>query len=145
MWIGNLMLVLLNLPLIGIWVKLLQVPYRLLFPIIMSFMAIGVYSLSTTGVDVLLMAFFGFAAYALAKLGCSFPQVILAMVLGPAMEENLRRSLQLSNGDPSVFFTRPISGAIMIATGVLLLIFIVPALRRGHAKASAIGDEARAS
>src|SRR5690606_4863777 len=82
MWIGNLMLVLLNLPLIGIWVKLLQVPYRLLFPIIMSFIAIGVYSLTTTGVAVLLMAFFGFAAYALAKLGCSFPQVILAMVLG---------------------------------------------------------------
>ncbi|MGH8666113.1 MAG: tripartite tricarboxylate transporter permease [Burkholderiales bacterium] len=144
MWIGNLMLVLLNLPLIGIWVKLLQVPYRLLFPIIMSFMAIGVYSLSTTGVDVLLMAFFGFAAYALAKLGCSFPQVILAMVLGPAMEENLRRSLQLSDGDASIFFTRPISGTIMIATGVLLLLFILPALRRRRGKTSPFGDEARA-
>jgi TctA family transporter len=144
MWIGNLMLVLLNLPLIGIWVKLLQVPYRLLFPIIMSFMAIGVYSLSTTGMDVLLMAFFGFAAYALAKLGCSFPQVILAMVLGPAMEENLRRSLQLSDGDASVFFTRPISGSIMIATGLLLLVFIVPALRRKRGKGSSFGDEARA-
>ncbi|MCC7079154.1 MAG: tripartite tricarboxylate transporter permease [Burkholderiales bacterium] len=143
MWIGNLMLVLLNLPLIGIWVKLLQVPYRLLFPIIMSFMAIGVYSLNTTGVDVLLMAFFGFAAYILARLGCSFPQVILAMVLGPAMEENLRRSLQLSDGDPSVFFTRPISGAIMIATGALLLLFIVPALRPRPRKDSALGSEAR--
>jgi TctA family transporter len=143
MWIGNLMLVLLNLPLIGIWVKLLQVPYRLLFPIIMTFMAIGVYSLNTTGVDVLLMAFFGLVAYALAKLGCSFPQVILAMVLGPAMEENLRRSLQLSNGDASIFFDRPISGAIMIATGVLLLIFIVPAFRRRPRKDSAFGDEAR--
>jgi TctA family transporter len=135
--------VLLNLPLIGIWVKLLQVPYRLLFPIIMSFMAIGVYSLSTTGVDVVLMAFFGFAAYALAKLGCSFPQVILAMVLGPAMEENLRRSLQLSDGDASIFFTRPISGSIMIATGILLLLFIVPALRRRTRKESAFVGEAR--
>jgi TctA family transporter len=140
MWIGNLMLVMLNLPLIGIWVKLLQVPYRVLFPIIMTFMAIGVYSLSSTGVDVLLMAFFGFAGYALAKLGCSFPQVILAMVLGPAMEENLRRSLQLSDGDASVFFTRPISGTIMIATIVLLIVFIVPAVRRWHSKDSTLGE-----
>jgi TctA family transporter len=130
MWIGNLMLVLLNLPLIGIWVRLLKVPYRLLFPIIMTFMAIGVYSLNSSGVDVLLMAFFGLCGYALSKLGCSFPQVILAMVLGPRMEENLRRSLQLSDGDPSTFFTRPISGGLMIATGVLLLVFIVPAVRK---------------
>jgi TctA family transporter len=130
MWIGNLMLVLLNLPLIGIWVRLLKVPYRLLFPIIMTFMAIGVYSLNSSGVDVLLMAFFGLCGYALSKLGCSFPQVILATVLGPRMEENLRRSLQLSDGDPSTFFTRPISGGLMIATGVLLLVFIVPAVRK---------------
>jgi TctA family transporter len=141
MWIGNLMLVLLNLPLIGIWVKLLQVPYRLLFPIIMTFMAIGVYSLNTAGFDVMLMAFFGFAGYALGKLGCSFPQVILAMVLGPAMEENFRRSMELSNGDASVFFTRPISGGFMIATGALLLVFILPAVRRRSRKAGLIGDE----
>jgi TctA family transporter len=140
MWIGNLMLVLLNLPLIGIWVKLLQVPYRLLFPIIMTFMAIGVYSLNTAGFDVMLMAFFGFAGYALGKLGCSFPQVILAMVLGPAMEENFRRAMELSNGDPSVFFTRPISGGFMIATGALLLVFIVPAVRRRQRKAGLLGD-----
>jgi putative tricarboxylic transport membrane protein len=130
MWIGNLMLVLLNLPLIGIWVKLLKVPYRLLFPIIMTFMAIGVYSLNTSGVDVLLMAFFGLAGYALYKLGCSFPQVILAMVLGPSMEENLRRSMQLSDGDPSIFVTRPISAGLLLATVTLLVIFIVPALRK---------------
>ena len=144
MWIGNLMLVLLNLPLIGIWVKLLQVPYRLLFPIIMTFMAIGVYSLSSTGIDVLLMAFFGFMGYALGKLGCSFPQVILAMVLGPAMEENFRRSMELSSGDASVFFTRPISGGFMIATVALLLVFIVPAVRRRQRKSGLLGDEARA-
>ncbi len=144
MWIGNLMLVLLNLPLIGIWVKLLQVPYRLLFPIIMTFMAIGVYSLSSTGVDVLLMAFFGFMGYGLGKLGCSFPQVILAMVLGPAMEENFRRSMELSSGDASVFFTRPISGGFMIATVALLLVFIVPAVRRRQRKQASLGDEVRA-
>jgi len=129
MWIGNLMLVLLNLPLIGIWVRLLKVPYRLLFPIIMTFMAIGVYSLNTSGIDVLLMSFFGFVGYALSKLGCSFPQVILAMVLGPAMEENLRRSMQLSDGDLSVFVTRPISGGLLLATVALLVVFIVPAVR----------------
>ena len=130
MWIGNLMLLMLNLPLIGIWVKLLQVPYRLLFPIIMTMMGIGIYSLNTSGTDVLLMAFFGFVGYILIKLGCSFPPLILAMVLGPLMEENLRRSMLLSEGDPSVFFTRPISGGFMVATGLLLLLFAVPALRR---------------
>ena len=130
MWIGNLMLLMLNLPLIGIWVKLLQVPYRLLFPIIMTLMGIGIYSLNTSGTDVLLMALFGFVGYILLKLGCSFPPLILAMVLGPLLEENLRRSLLLSDGDPSVFFTRPLSAGFMAATGVLLLLFAVPALRK---------------
>jgi putative tricarboxylic transport membrane protein len=129
MWIGNLMLLLLNLPLIGIWVKLLQVPYRMLFPIIMTMMGIGIYSLSNSGVDVMLMALFGFVGYILVKLGCPFPPMILAMVLGPLMEENLRRSLLLSEGDPSVFVTRPISCGFMIATVVLLMLFIVPAFR----------------
>ena len=130
MWIGNGMLLVLNLPLIGIWVKLLQVPYRLLFPIIMTMMGIGVFSLNTSGTDVLLMAFFGFAGYILVKLGCSFPPLILAMVLGPLMEENLRRSLLLSDGDATIFVTRPISGSFMVATGVLLLLFILPAFRK---------------
>ena len=130
MWIGNLMLLLLNLPLIGIWVKLLQVPYRLLFPIIMTMMGIGIYSLNSSGTDVLLMVFFGFVGYVLVKLGCSFAPLILAMVLGPLLEENLRRSMLLSDGDPSVFFTRPLSALFMIATAVLLLLFTVPALRK---------------
>jgi TctA family transporter len=130
MWIGNLMLLLLNLPLIGIWVKLLQVPYRLLFPIIMTMMGIGIYSLNSSGTDVLLMVFFGFVGYILVKLGCSFPPLILAMVLGPLLEENLRRSMLLSDGDPSVFFTRPLSCGFMVATGLLLLAFMVPALRK---------------
>jgi len=130
MWIGNLMLLMLNLPLIGIWVKLLQVPYRLLFPIIITMMGIGIYSLNNSGTDVLLMALFGFAGYILMKLGCSFPPLILAMVLGPLMEENLRRSLLISEGDPSVFVTRPLSGSFIAATAILLLLFIVPAFRR---------------
>jgi len=124
------MLLVLNLPLIGIWVKLLQVPYRVLFPIIMTMMGIGIYSLNTSGTDVMLMAFFGFVGYVLARMGCPFPPLILAMVLGPLMEENLRRSLLISEGDPSVFFTRPISGGFMVATAILLFIFIVPAIRR---------------
>ena len=130
MWIGNLMLLMLNLPLIGIWVRLLQVPYRLLFPIIMTMMSIGIYSLNSSGTDVLLMAFFGFIGYILVKLGCSFPPLILAMVLGPLMEENLRRSMLLSDGDPTVFITRPLSAGFMLATGILLLLFTLPALRK---------------
>ena len=130
MWIGNGMLLLLNLPLIGIWVRLLQVPYRMLFPIIMTMMGIGIYSLNNSGTDVLLMSFFGFVGYILVKLGCSFPPLILAMVLGPLLEENLRRSMLLSDGDPTVFFTRPISGGFMAATVVLLLFFTLPALRK---------------
>jgi putative tricarboxylic transport membrane protein len=130
MWIGNGMLLVLNLPLVGIWVRLLQVPYRLLFPIIMTMMGIGIYSLNSSGVDVLLMAGFGFAGYVLIRLGCSFPPMILGMVLGPLMEENLRRSLLLSDGDPSVFFTRPISAGFMVATVALLLLFTLPVLRK---------------
>ena len=130
MWIGNLMLLMLNLPLIGIWVRLLQVPYRLLFPIIMTMMGIGIYSLNSSGTDVLLMAFFGFIGYILVKLACPFPPLILAMVLGPLMEENLRRSMLLSDGDPAVFFTRPLSAGFMLATGILLLLFTLPVLRK---------------
>jgi len=130
MWIGNGMLLVLNLPLIGIWVRLLQVPYRLLFPIIMTMMGIGIYSLSNSGTDVLLMALFGCAGYVLMKLGCPFPPLILAMVLGPVMEENLRRSMFLSDGDPTVFITRPISGAFIFATVALLILFIAPALQK---------------
>lgn len=140
MWIGNLMLLLLNLPLIGIWVRLLQVPYRLLFPIILTLMGIGIYSLNASGTDVMLMAFFGFMGYVLVKLGCSFPPLILAMVLGPLMEENLRRSMLLSEGDPMVFFTRPISCGFMIATAVLLLLFAVPAFRNKRKAVVAAGD-----
>ncbi len=130
MWIGNAMLVALNLPLIGIWVKLLKVPYRLLFPIIMTFMAIGVYSLSNTAFDIYCMALFGLLGYVWSKLKCEFAPMILALVLGPLMEENLRRALLISRGDPSVFFTRPISAGFLFVTALFLVLMIMPKFRK---------------
>jgi putative tricarboxylic transport membrane protein len=130
MWVGNLMLVVLNLPLIGMWVKLLTVPYRFLFPSIMVFMAIGVYSLSNNPFDVLIMGIFGIVGYVCAKLECEPAPMILGFILGPLMEENLRRAMLLSRGDPTVFFTKPISAVFMIASVALLIAVASPALRK---------------
>ncbi len=130
MFIGNVMLVMLNLPLIGIWVRLLRVPYRILFPIIMTMMAIGVYSLNNSAFDVFCMALFGLIGYAWVKMRCEVAPLILALVLGPLMEESLRRALLISRGDPTVFFTRPISLGFMIATAIFLLLFAVPMFRK---------------
>jgi TctA family transporter len=141
MWIGNALLLLLNLPLIGIWVRLIKLPYRILFPTIMTMMGIGIYSLNSSPSDVFMMAFFGFAGYLLFKCRCSFPPLILGLVLGPMMEENLRRALLLSRGDPLVFFERPLSLAFMIATAVLLLLFIMPLFRRKRNEALADAEE----
>jgi putative tricarboxylic transport membrane protein len=141
MWIGNALLLVLNLPLVGLWVRLVKVPYRLLFPVIMTMMGIGIYSLSANPADVFLMAFFGFAGYVFVKCRCSFPPMILGLVLGPLLEENLRRALLISRGDPSVFFTRPISLGFMIATGILLLLFLVPVFRRVRTEALADAEE----
>jgi putative tricarboxylic transport membrane protein len=129
MWIGNGMLVLLNLPLIGLWIKLLTVPYRMLFPAIMCFMAIGIYSLNNQALDIYMTLLFGFLGYIFIKLKCEPAPMILAFVLGPLMEENLRRALLISRGDPTVFFTRPISLGFLIATCMFLMIVLVPALR----------------
>ena len=130
MWIGNAMLVILNLPLIGIWIKLLTVPYRLLYPSILVFMAIGVYSLSNSPFDVLLMALFGILGHIFIKLECEPAPLILGLVLGPMMEENLRRALLLSRGDPIVLLTKPISAGFLIAAIILLGIVLAPAIRR---------------
>jgi len=129
MWIGNAMLVILNLPLIGLWIKLLTVPYRMLFPAIMCFMAIGVYSLNNQALDIYMTLLFGFLGYVFIKLKCEPAPLILAFVLGPLMEENLRRALLISRGDPTVFLTRPISLGFLIATCLFLLIVIIPAFR----------------
>jgi TctA family transporter len=130
MWIGNAMLVILNLPLIGLWVRLLRVPYRYLFPAIMVFMAIGVYSVNNLDLDIYMTVFFGIMGYVFMKLKCEPAPMILAFVLGPLMEENLRRALLISRGDPTVFFTRPISAGFLIATILLLVFMILPNVRK---------------
>ena len=130
MWIGNAMLVILNLPLIGLWVKILQVPYRWLFPSILTFMAIGVYSVNNLDLDIYMTVFFGVLGYVFMKLKCEPAPLILAFVLGPLMEENLRRALLISRGDPTVFFTRPISAGFLIATAILVAIMILPNIRK---------------
>jgi len=130
MWIGNFLLVILNLPLVGVWVKLLTVPYRWLFPSIILFCCIGNYSVSNNPFDVYLCAALGVLGYVLAKLECEPAPLLLGYVLGPLLEENLRRALLISRGDPTVFFTRPISLAFMIATVLILVVMVVPAARR---------------
>ncbi|MEK7437486.1 MAG: tripartite tricarboxylate transporter permease [Pseudomonadota bacterium] len=130
MWIGNLMLVILNLPLIGIWVKLLAVPYRLLYPSILLFCCVGVYSLSNQPFDLLLAALFGILGYVFVKLECEPAPLILGFILGPLMEENLRRAMLLSRGDATVFFTEPISGVLLGLAIVLLLITLAPTVRK---------------
>jgi TctA family transporter len=140
MWIGNAMLVILNLPLVGLWVKLLSVPYRLLFPAIMAFMAIGVYSVNNLDLDIYMTVLFGVLGYIFMKLKCEPAPLILAFVLGPLMEENLRRALLISRGDPTVFITRPISAGFLIATVLLLLIMVVPTLRKKREEATAEPD-----
>ena len=130
MWVGNLMLVVLNLPLIGMWIKLLQVPYRLLYPAILLFCSIGVYSINNTNVDIMLTVLFGFIGVIFVKLDCEPAPLLLGFVLGPMMEENLRRALLLSRGDPTVFFTRPLSLAMLTAAAVLVLIIVLPNVRK---------------
>ena len=132
MWIGNLMLVVLNLPMIGMWVKLLTVPYRFLYPSILVFMAIGVFSLSNNAFDVLTMAVFGVVGYICAKLECEPAPMILGFILGPLMEENLRRAMLLSRGDPFVFISpsKPISLGFLVASAILLVMVALPAIRQ---------------
>ncbi|RZM02745.1 MAG: tripartite tricarboxylate transporter permease [Variovorax sp.] len=129
MWIGNLMLVILNLPLIGIWIKLLSVPYRWLFPAIVLFCAIGVYSTNNNTFDVWMVGLFGVVGYAFLKLGCEPAPLLLGLILGPMMEENLRRALLLSRGDWSVLVTRPISASLLVGAAVLLAIVLLPSVR----------------
>jgi putative tricarboxylic transport membrane protein len=135
MWVGNLMLVVLNLPLIGIWIKLLKVPYRLLYPAILLFCAIGVYSINNTSFDVMQTAVFGLLGVVFVKLECEPAPLLLGFVLGPMMEENLRRALLLSRGDPTVFFTRPLSLTMLCIAAGLLLLIVLPNFRRQREEA----------
>jgi putative tricarboxylic transport membrane protein len=129
MWIGNVMLLILNLPLIGIWVRLLSVPFRMLYPAILLFCCIGIYSVNNNTFDIVLTAILGFLGYLFAKLECEPAPLILGFVLGPMMEENLRRGMLLSRGDPSVFFTRPLSLVFLIMSLLMLLAVAMPTIR----------------
>lgn len=130
MWLGNLMLLALNLPMLGIWVKLLKVPYRLMYPAILVFCAIGVFSVQNAVADIWQMALFGVLGYLLGKLRLEPAPLLLGFVLGPLMEENLRRALLISRGDFSVFVQRPISLGLLCAAVALILLLVAPALRR---------------
>lgn len=128
MWIGNLMLLVFNLPLIGMWVRMLLLPYRLLALAILFFCCIGVYSLNNSATEVLFIAFFGVVGYIFMRLDCEPAPLLLGFILGPMMEANLRRALLLSRGDAMVFVERPISLGLLIASAVLLLFVIMPAV-----------------
>lgn len=130
MWIGNLILVVLNLPMIGVWVQLLRVPYRWLFPAILVFCCIGVYSINNNVWDVWIAIFFGFAGYVFGKLGCETAPLVLGFILGPMMEENLRRAMLLSRGDPSVFVSSPMSCGLLIAAVLMVFLVAAPAFRK---------------
>ncbi|KAB1072661.1 tripartite tricarboxylate transporter permease [Methylobacterium planeticum] len=132
MWLGNLMLLVINLPLVGIWVSLLKVPYRLMFPAILMFCAIGIYSINATPTDVMLIGAFGLCGYLLIKFGFEPAPLLLGFVLGRLMEEYLRRALTLSRGDPMVFLERPVSAVLFAVSAVLLVAALMPALRRSR-------------
>ncbi|MCA1855633.1 tripartite tricarboxylate transporter permease [Massilia oculi] len=135
MWFGNLFLVVLNLPMIGLWVKMIMVPYHRLYPAILMFCSIGVFSLNNNQFDVYLMALFGLFGYICAKLGAEPAPMLLGYIIGPMMEEHLRRALLLSHSDPTVFVTRPISATLLAMAALALVVVLLPALRRKREEA----------
>jgi putative tricarboxylic transport membrane protein len=132
MWIGNLMLLVINLPLIGIWVRFLQVPYRLMFPAILLFCCIGIYSVNNAAEDVVFTAGFALAGYAAHKVGFESAPLLLGYVLGRLLEENLRRALAIARGDPAVFLHRPVSAALLAVGLAVLALAVLPAIRKGR-------------
>ena len=130
MWVGNAMLVVLNLPLIGIWIKLLTVPYRFLFPAITLFCCIGVYTLSNSSFDVYMTALFAVIGFTFHKLSCEAAPLLLGFILGPMMEENLRRALLLSRGDWGTFVMRPLSAGLLVAATLMVVVVLLPAIGR---------------
>lgn len=135
MWIGNLLLVILNLPLIGIWIKLLTVPYRFLFPAILTFCCIGLYTLNNNNFDVYMAVIFGIVGYVFYKLNCEPAPLLLGFILGPMMEENLRRALLLSRGDWSTFMTRPLSAGLLIAALLMIVVVMLPSIKNKREEA----------
>lgn len=130
MWIGNVMLVILNLPLVGIWVRLLKVPYRYLFPAVLAFCSVGVYSVQNSNFDIYQAVAFGLIGYVFVRLGCEPTPLLLGFVLGPMMEVNFRRAMLLAHGDFSVFVTRPLSCALLVVAVALVVLVTVPRLRK---------------
>ena len=135
MWIGNLFLVVLNLPMIGLWVRMIMVPYQYLFPAILLFCAIGVFSLNNSQFDVYLMALFGLFGYLCAKLGAEPAPMLLGFIIGPMMEEYLRRALLLSRSDPMVFVERPVSAVMLVMAVLAMTVVLLPSLRRKREEA----------
>jgi len=132
MWVGNLMLLVINLPMVGLWVRLLKVPYRLMFPAILAFCCIGIYSINSLPTDVMFIGLFGFVGYFLIKCGFEPAPLLLGFVLGKLMEENMRRALILSRGSLSTFITEPISAGLLLVSVVLLAAAIIPNIRKGR-------------
>lgn len=130
MWVGNLMLLILNLPLIGMWVRMTTIPYRVLFPCIVVFCVIGAYSINNSIYDIYLLALFGVVGYCLRSLGCEPAPLLLGFILGPMLEENLRRSMLMFKGDPTIFITRPVSGALLLIGAILMVSIAFPILRK---------------
>jgi TctA family transporter len=130
MWIGNVLLVLLNLPLIGLWVKMLSIPYRALFPAIVLFACIGCFSINQNIYDVYAIGVFGILGYVLIRLGCEPAPLLLGFVLGPLLEEHLRRAMIISRGDPTVFVTRPISATLLGLAFLAVIVAVLPSIRR---------------
>lgn len=135
MWVGNLMLLIINLPLIGLWVRLLKVPYRLLFPAILVFCAVGSFTINNSSFDIYMTALFGLLGYFFIKVGAEPAPLILGFVLGPLLEENVRRALVFSRGDPMVFVEEPISAGFLAASALLLILVALPSLRRQREEA----------
>jgi putative tricarboxylic transport membrane protein len=135
MWIGNFFLLVLNLPLIGLWVRMVMIPYHFLYPLILVFCAIGVFSLNNSTFDIYLMALFGILGYVFAKLDCEGAPMLLGFILGPLMEEYLRRALIISRGDPMVFLTRPISASMLALAVIAMAIVLRPAVRKKREEA----------
>ena len=135
MWIGNLMLLILNLPLIGMWVRVITIPYQFLYPGILVFCAIGVFSLKNATFDVYLMALFGIVGYVFSKLGCEPAPMLLAFILGPLMEEYLRRAMLLSRGDPLVFLRRPISATLLVLSALAMMSVLLPSFSKTREEA----------
>jgi putative tricarboxylic transport membrane protein len=130
MWIGNLMLLVLNLPLVGMWVKVLQVPYQALYPAILTFCCIGVYSVRNSVFDIYLVVIFGVLGYVFRRLSCEPTPLILGFILGPLLEEHFRRAMVISQGDPTIFLTSPISATLLALAALMLLLSSLSFVRK---------------